>query len=202
MPCSVLLCSVWELGPPPAREHMPEAGAVSPSLHGSSRNERRIARIVKPTAGAKPYDGLLPILNAGSSPQGRDFAARNSNVRVVGGPKDRAEVVETVRANARRTYERRVGVFTPTYCVCRRSRAEALEFYCWYAEEHADWDAVDNLMTLQGLHAQVADGVRQRHDHGRPQLPGHLVPTDLSGIWPGRRGSQQDRCGAGVTAVE
>jgi hypothetical protein len=24
----------------------------------------------------------------------------------------------------------------------------------WYAEENADWDAVDNLMTLQGLHAQ------------------------------------------------
>ena len=28
----------------------------------------------------KPFDGLLPILNAGSSVQGRDFAARNSNV--------------------------------------------------------------------------------------------------------------------------
>ena len=43
----------------------------------------------------KPYDGLLPILNAGSSTQGRDFAARNSNVvfTVVGGPDDGAEVV-------------------------------------------------------------------------------------------------------------
>ncbi len=45
-------------------------------------------------------------------------------------------------------------MFTPAYCVCRKSRAEALGFHRCYAEEHADWDAVDNLMTLQGLHAQ------------------------------------------------
>jgi len=59
-----------------------------------------------------------------------------------------------VTAAARDTYGRRVGVFTPSYCVCRQTRAEAQEFHRWYAEEHADWDAVDNLMTLQGLHAQ------------------------------------------------
>jgi FMNH2-dependent dimethyl sulfone monooxygenase len=54
----------------------------------------------------KPFDGLLPILNAGSSPQGRDFAARNSNVvfTVVGGPEDGAEIVQQVKANARDTY--------------------------------------------------------------------------------------------------
>ena len=104
----------------------------------------------------KPYDGLPPILNAGSSPQGRDFAARNSNVvfTVVGGPEDGAAIVEAVRANARNAYSREVEVFTPAYCVCRSTRAEAEEFHRWYAEEHADWDAVDNLMTLQGMHAQ------------------------------------------------
>ena len=104
----------------------------------------------------KPYDGLLPILNAGSSTQGREFAARNSNVvfTVVGGPDDGAEVVRTVKQNARETYDREVGVFTPSYCVCRPTREEAEEYHRWYAEEHADWDAVDNLMRLQGLHAQ------------------------------------------------
>jgi alkanesulfonate monooxygenase SsuD/methylene tetrahydromethanopterin reductase-like flavin-dependent oxidoreductase (luciferase family) len=104
----------------------------------------------------KPYDGLLPILNAGSSTQGRDFAAHNSNVvfTVVGGPDDGAEVVATVQANARDTYGRDVGVFTPSYCVCRETKAEADEFHRWYADENADWDAVDNLMRLQGLHAQ------------------------------------------------
>jgi alkanesulfonate monooxygenase SsuD/methylene tetrahydromethanopterin reductase-like flavin-dependent oxidoreductase (luciferase family) len=104
----------------------------------------------------KPYDGLLPILNAGSSAQGRDFAARNSNVvfTIVAGPEDGAEVVSGVKRAAADQYGRQVGVFTPAHCVCRATRDEAEEFHRWYAEENADWDAVDNLMALQGLHAQ------------------------------------------------
>ncbi len=104
----------------------------------------------------KPADGLLPILNAGSSAQGRDFAARNSHVvfTIVAGPEDGAEIVSSVKATARERYERDVGVFTPAHCVCRATHDEAVEFHRWYAEEHADWDAVDNLMELQGLHAQ------------------------------------------------
>lgn len=104
----------------------------------------------------KPYDGLPPILNAGSSAQGRDFAARNSDVvfTIVGGPDDGARVVAEVKASARERYRRDVGVFTPAHVVCRDTHAEAEEFHRYYAEEHADWDAVDNLMGLQGLHAQ------------------------------------------------
>ena len=59
-----------------------------------------------------------------------------------------------MRANARDTYGREVGVFTPSYCVCRGTKAEAEEFHRWYADENADWDAVDNLMRLQGMYAQ------------------------------------------------
>jgi alkanesulfonate monooxygenase SsuD/methylene tetrahydromethanopterin reductase-like flavin-dependent oxidoreductase (luciferase family) len=135
----------------------------------------------------KPYDGLPPILNAGSSPQGRDFAARNSDVvfTVVGGPEDGAEVVKTVTAAARDTYGRRVGVFTPSYCVCRQTRAEAQEFHRWYAEEHADWDAVDNLMTLQGLHAQsftpeMLEMFRGRFAAGHGVCPLIGTPDDVA----------------------
>ena len=104
----------------------------------------------------KPYDGLVPILNAGSSPQGRDFAARNSDVvfTVVADPEDAARIAAEVRQNARARYEREVGLFTCAYCVCRPTAAEAEEFQHWYADDHADWDAVDRLMLLQGLHAQ------------------------------------------------
>lgn len=104
----------------------------------------------------KPYDGLVPVLNAGSSLQGRNFAARNADCvfTIVGGPEDGATVVEQVTATARETYGRRAGVFTPAYCVCRSTRAEAVEFHRWYAEENADWDSVDNLMRLLGMHAQ------------------------------------------------
>ena len=136
----------------------------------------------------KPYDGLLPILNAGSSTQGRDFAARNSNVvfTVVGGPEDGAGVVETVKKNARRTYDREVGVFTPSYCVCRPTTDEAEEFHRWYAEEHADWDAVDNLMRLQGLHSQsftpeMLAMFRGRFAGGHGVCPLIGTPADVAG---------------------
>ena len=47
-----------------------------------------------------------------------------------------------------------MGVFTLGYVVVRPTQKEADDFLNYYAEEYADWDAVDNLMALQGLHAQ------------------------------------------------
>jgi alkanesulfonate monooxygenase SsuD/methylene tetrahydromethanopterin reductase-like flavin-dependent oxidoreductase (luciferase family) len=49
---------------------------------------------------------------------------------------------------------RDTGVFTLCHVVCRPTKKEAAEYYHHYAQEHADWGAVDNLMRLQGLHAQ------------------------------------------------
>jgi dimethylsulfone monooxygenase len=104
----------------------------------------------------KPYNGhSIPIINAGSSAQGRSFAARNADraFTVVAGPEDGAQVVAQIRAEAQ-THGRRVGVFTIGHVVCRPSRAEAEEFLHYYAVEHADRPAVDEVMRLQGLHAQ------------------------------------------------
>jgi alkanesulfonate monooxygenase SsuD/methylene tetrahydromethanopterin reductase-like flavin-dependent oxidoreductase (luciferase family) len=104
----------------------------------------------------KPTHGQLPILNAGASPQGRDFAARNAQylftpfATLAAG----AETVTQVTGRARERYARDIGVLTACYVVCRRTRREAEEFVHYYADEGADWDAVDNLMRLQGLHAQ------------------------------------------------
>jgi FMNH2-dependent dimethyl sulfone monooxygenase len=135
----------------------------------------------------KPHDGLPPILNAGSSTQGRDFAARNSNVvfTIVGGPEDGAAVVDSVKANARDRYGRDVGVFTPAHVVCRDTRAEAEEFHRWYAEENADWDAVDNLMDLQGMHAQsftpeMLEMFRGRFAAGHGTCPLIGSPDDIA----------------------
>lgn len=104
----------------------------------------------------KPFDGMIPVLNAGSSKQGREFAARNANFvfTIVGGPDDGIEVVKTVTKQANDEYHRDAGVFTLGYCVVRPTEKEAKDFLHYYAEENADWGAVDNLMTLQGMHAQ------------------------------------------------
>lgn len=104
----------------------------------------------------KPVHGSLPVLNAGSSRQGRAFAARNADFvfTIIADPDEGARVVQQLTASARTEYGRSVGVMSPAHVVCRPTRAEAEEYLHYYAEENADWDAVDNLMRLQGLHAQ------------------------------------------------
>lgn len=104
----------------------------------------------------KPVSGSVPVLNAGSSPQGREFAAKNADFvfTIVGGPDDGADVVRTVQSTATNAYGRQAGVLTLGHCVVRPTEAEARDFLHSYADENADWDAVDNLMELQGLHAQ------------------------------------------------
>jgi alkanesulfonate monooxygenase SsuD/methylene tetrahydromethanopterin reductase-like flavin-dependent oxidoreductase (luciferase family) len=38
--------------------------------------------------------------------------------------------------------------------VCRPTQKEAEEYLDYYSNENADWEAVDYLMKLQGMHAQ------------------------------------------------
>ncbi|WP_018658275.1 LLM class flavin-dependent oxidoreductase [Actinomadura flavalba] len=103
----------------------------------------------------KPLSGHIPTINAGSSPQGRSFAARNADraFTVVGGPDDGAGVVSAIRAEAA-GHGREVGVFTLGHVVCRPTRDEARARLAYYADEQADWPAVEEVMRLQGLHAQ------------------------------------------------
>ena len=134
----------------------------------------------------KPVNGRIPIINAGSSRQGRSFAARNADraFTVVGGPEDGAAVVAGIRAEAR-TYGRDVGVFTIGHVVCRPTRAEAEDYLRYYADERADWPAVDEVMRLQGLHAQsftpeMLAGFRHRFAAGHGSCPLVGDPDDVA----------------------
>ncbi len=104
----------------------------------------------------KPFGGALPpVMNAGSSEQGRDFAARNADylftvlIDLESGRQNVVSIKERAKA-----YGREIGVFTTSYVVCRPSRKEAEDYHDHYANRHADWPAVDRLMALQGLHAK------------------------------------------------
>jgi alkanesulfonate monooxygenase SsuD/methylene tetrahydromethanopterin reductase-like flavin-dependent oxidoreductase (luciferase family) len=104
-----------------------------------------------------PYQGNEPVLmNAGYSPAGRAFAEQHceflltSLIDLDSGRQDVAEV----RAAARAAHGRDIAVIATAYVVCRPSREEAEEFHEYYAGEHADWEAVDHLMELAGVHAQ------------------------------------------------
>lgn len=135
----------------------------------------------------KPFNGhRLPIINAGSSPQGRSFAARNADraFTVVVGPEDGTEVVKQIRAEARE-HGREVGVFTLGHVVCRPTRKEAEEYLHYYADERADWPAVDDVMRLQGLHAQsftpeMLQTFRHRFAAGHGSCPVIGDPDDVA----------------------
>jgi FMNH2-dependent dimethyl sulfone monooxygenase len=105
----------------------------------------------------KPVGGVLPpIMNAGSSAEGRDFAARNADFlfTVLIDPEQGRKDVADIRDHAKNRYGRNIDVFTTSYVVCRPTAKEAQDYHAHYADQEADWPAVDRLMELQGLHAK------------------------------------------------
>jgi FMNH2-dependent dimethyl sulfone monooxygenase len=107
----------------------------------------------------RPFDGVPPIMNAAGSKEGRQFAARNADFLFcipVDPDQSRQEVID-IREQAK-TYGRNTGVFTLCHVVCRPTIEEAQDYLHYYADEGADWAAVDNLMRLQGMHAQSFRG--------------------------------------------
>jgi dimethylsulfone monooxygenase len=138
----------------------------------------------------KPQDGSVPILNAGSSPQGIEYAGRNADFlfTIVSepAPEGQGKVAE-IEALAKDRHGREIGVFTPCHVVCRETKAEAEEFLHYYADENADWDAVDNLMALQGLHAQsftaeMLELFRGRFAAGHGTLPLIGTPDEVAAL--------------------
>ncbi len=125
----------------------------------------------------RPFDGNPPIMNAAGSAQGRDFATRNADFLFcisVDPDESRQEVVDIQQGG--KAHGRSTGVFTLGHVVCRPTQSEAEEYLHHYADENADWDAVDNLMRLQGMHAQsfpaeALEMLRGRFAAGHGTLP-------------------------------
>ena len=94
-------------------------------------------------------------MNAAGSGEGREFAVRNADflfcisIDLAQSKSEVSAIKDKSRALGRDT-----GAFTLSHVVCRPTQKEADDYYRWYSEENADWSAVDNLMALQGLHAQ------------------------------------------------
>ncbi len=103
----------------------------------------------------RPFDGRLPIMNAAGSAEGREFAMQNADYLfcISVDPLESKQEVEDIHAGSAKA-GRKAGVFTLGHVVCRPTQKEAEEYLHYYADECADWDAVDNLMELQGMHAQ------------------------------------------------
>jgi alkanesulfonate monooxygenase SsuD/methylene tetrahydromethanopterin reductase-like flavin-dependent oxidoreductase (luciferase family) len=104
----------------------------------------------------KPYGGVRPmVMNAGASPVGREFGIANCDLLFIplSDVGQGAQDVASVEARAAEL-GKRVRVCANGFVVCRRTKREAEEYLQYYAQDHADWEAVDHLMTLNGFHAR------------------------------------------------
>jgi alkanesulfonate monooxygenase SsuD/methylene tetrahydromethanopterin reductase-like flavin-dependent oxidoreductase (luciferase family) len=103
----------------------------------------------------RPYGGVDPLMmNAGSSPAGRRFAIRHSDMHFDGvhtPEASRERITET--KHLARQHGRNIQVWTPVGIVCRPSQQEA-EDYVQYIVDHADWGALGYLADMHARDAQ------------------------------------------------
>jgi alkanesulfonate monooxygenase SsuD/methylene tetrahydromethanopterin reductase-like flavin-dependent oxidoreductase (luciferase family) len=119
----------------------------------------------------KPYGGTRPlILNAGRSDEGHAFALRNSDALFTqpgnagfdaAGLAAASALVARAKDEAR-TIGREIDVYTVGYVCCRPTAAEAEEYLRYIIEQNADWKAVDNIMAMRGVGADLSPGELQR----------------------------------------
>ena len=100
----------------------------------------------------KPYRGTRPvIMNAGSSETGKAFAIGNCDylfAPVRTKIEDMAASVFDAKSKAAAVGKPNFGVFTTGNVVCRPTSREAEEYYRYYADEQADWEAVDHMVGI------------------------------------------------------
>ncbi len=118
----------------------------------------------------RPYgDQTLLMMNAGSSPAGRRFAIRHSDMHFDGVHTPEASIeriAETKRLARQRG--RDIQVWTPVGVVCRPTQQEA-EDYMQHVVDHADWGALGYLADMHASDARTrtdAEGVLRRSGTG------------------------------------
>jgi FMNH2-dependent dimethyl sulfone monooxygenase len=100
----------------------------------------------------KPYGGTRPvIMNAGSSETGKAFAIARCDFLFAATRtklEDAAINVADAVSRAAAIGKPDFGVFSTANVVCRPTTREAEDYYHYYADEQADWAAVDNMVGI------------------------------------------------------
>lgn len=103
----------------------------------------------------QPVRGMVPIFNAAGSKEGREFATTNADFLFTSmiELETSAQEIKDLKAQAA-AKQRDLGVLTFSYVVCRPTQEEADAYHKYYAQDNADWAAVDNIINLMFQHAQ------------------------------------------------
>ena len=100
----------------------------------------------------KPYGGSRPVvMNAGASPAGKAFALSHADClfTVLRTLDQGAAAVSALKSDAK-ALGRDISVYTNVHIVCRPTDAEADAYYRAFAEENADWGAVEHMQEVGG----------------------------------------------------
>jgi alkanesulfonate monooxygenase SsuD/methylene tetrahydromethanopterin reductase-like flavin-dependent oxidoreductase (luciferase family) len=119
-------------------------------------------KLNKVRAKPKPYGGTRPlVMNAGSSGTGQAFAMRNCDAYFTanassrqGGVEATAKMVAGVKGAAA-ALGREIEVFTVGQVVCRPTQKEAEDYYRHAIIDHADWGAVDGMLSIKNITPQT-----------------------------------------------
>ena len=124
-----------------------------------------------------------PIMSAGFSPKGRDFAAQAADILFTNFPNLDAgpAIVRSVNDYAAR-YSRKMAVYGTANIVCRKTTKEAEEFYHYFAEEMADRKALEYFMTQKSATAGADAPQASRPLANRFQ---RATGKSYGGAWPG-----------------
>jgi dimethylsulfone monooxygenase len=108
----------------------------------------------------KPLQKPYPvIMNAGTSPAGRTFAAKHSDLIFAG--LTNAETAPTqiaeIKALAKDQFGREIRVFGRGHIVCRDTKEEAEEYYDYVHRQMADLQGAANITGISKVHSQSTD---------------------------------------------
>ena len=99
-----------------------------------------------------------PVMNAGSSGIGREYAARYCDIAFVninrGDVESRKALIADYRKLAREDYGREIQIWGHAYIVQGETEQEAKDFFQEYVHEKGDWEAATNLVETMGLNSQ------------------------------------------------
>lgn len=123
----------------------------------------------------QPYP---PLMSAGISPAGRDFAGAHADVvfAAVADPSGTAKTVSDIKRAARERHGRDLRVFGRAHITCRPTEAEAHAAYDYYVKANGDREAAINFLQMNMQNSQTID-------YESVEMEG-LVEAVIRGLFP------------------
>jgi alkanesulfonate monooxygenase SsuD/methylene tetrahydromethanopterin reductase-like flavin-dependent oxidoreductase (luciferase family) len=127
-----------------------------------------------------------PVMSAGISSAGRDFAAQAADILFTSLPslEETPQLIRSVQQAAAQ-YGRSTEVYTQTQVVCRPTRKEAEDFYHYFAEELADEEALAYFRRQKLTMVGKSAGEYQHYQQEPKKRSAEAAGKPYPGIFPG-----------------